>query len=170
MVQDARRRFLELTGTGAVLSLAGCMGSDDETPDIQDGEEDGADTSDDGDAESVVEEGMVTAAVEPDEEAIAELQQEIQQDVEDGEIDEEEAQIALQEAQMELMAEALAAFEDTAGGIDGLTIVDSIDEVGAILLDGEAEAILETLTYDEVSALLPGELFDEVQQQGQQTP
>lgn len=165
MERNTRREFVTLAGGGAAASMAGCLGfgDDEETAPIDaDGSELDDAVQQQDDAEEIEDvDGLATAAVEPDDEALFEIQMEIQEQVEDGELSEEEAQQQIQEAQQELIEEANAAFLDHVDDEDGITIEDSIDEVGAFLLDGEAEPILGLLEHDEVSALLSTRTFAE---------
>lgn len=176
MVTDGRRRFLELTGTGAALSIAGCLGNDggdSDSPAVENDSDSSTEQTDDetSDGDSVVEEGMVTVALEADQEALAEAQESIQAEIENESISQEEAQTQLQETEQELLEEAGSAFESNVEELDGLSIVDSVPAIGAVLVDGEAEAMIETLSFTEVSALLSGETYETVlEQQEQQEP
>ncbi|WP_138005369.1 hypothetical protein [Halalkalirubrum salinum] len=173
MVTDGRRRFLELAGTGAALSIAGCLGDDGTDTDPAAVENDSdttteqTDDDETGGEDSIVEEGMVTVALQADQEALAEAQESIQAELEDEEISQQEAQVQLQETEQELLEEAGSAFESNIDELDGLSIVDTTPAIGAVLVDGEAESMIETLSFTEVSALLSGETYAEIREQGQ---
>ena len=154
-----RRRFLQLAGTGAVVSVAGCSALDQDAEDPENGDDDEGN----GEQETAAE-FVVTAAMDISDEDLIEAQQEIEQAVEDGELDEEEAQIRAQEVQVELIAEAVAAFESHAEGDDGLQVTEAAEEAGVVLVEGNAEALLDVLTLDEVAGILDEEQFDELQQ------
>lgn len=151
-----RRRFLQLAGTGTALSLAGCasLGDDDESlPEADNGTEEPAASTD-----------GVAMLSEPSQEALEAMQQELFEEIEEGEIAEEEAQAAMQERQMELTAELV---EDILADIeDGpLTVVESEPEFGLVLIEGDADAKLALLEREDVTALLSGADFAEMQEQ-----
>ena len=164
MGRNTRREFVTLAGGGAAASMAGCLGfgGDDEDPVPIDA--DGSELDDTVEQQDEIEDvdGLATAAVEPDDEALFEIQMEIQEQVEEGELSEEEAQQRIQEAQQELIEEANVTFLDRVDDEDGVIVEDSVEELGAFLLDGEAEPILGLLDLDEVSALLSTRTFAEV--------
>jgi len=155
-----RRRFLQLAGTGAVVSVAGCSSLDQDTEDPENGSDDDGDD----DEREAGAEFVVTAAMDISDEDLMEAQQEIEQAVEDGELDEEEAQVRAQEMQVELIAEAVAAFESHVEGDDGLQVHEAAEEAGVVLLEGNAEALLGALTLDEVAGILDEEQFEALQQ------
>ncbi len=157
MENPSRRRVLAATATGSALSLAGCAALDGDEEDAPEDVEPSADVDD----EEVPEpEGEAAATVAVDIEArMAEREAEINEQVEEGEIDEEEAQMAFQEAQLEALEEATEAIESVVEGLDGLAVLDSIVEAGAILVDGDAIAIVGMLDEDDVAALLSAEEF-----------
>lgn len=183
-----RRRFLQLTGTGAALSVAGCLdsfggddGADgddggDETPDINGT----ADSSQDDDGDDEAEDGgesdgtdqqarTLTAAVEPDQEEMAALQEDINQRVENENLTQQEAQQEYQQRQTDLIREAAESFESSVTDVDGVTIEDSVLDAGAFLLTGDPGAMVDLLNDEDgvVSALLPEATFQQVQQPGQ---
>lgn len=164
---------MTVAGGGAAASIAGCLGfgddegtdalegdPDDELGDVDDTDDDTVDQTDE-EAEPEDVEGVATAAVEPDQQEMFELQMEIQQQVEEGELTEEEAQQEIQEAQAELVEEANETFLDRIDDEPDVTVEDSLEDVGAFLLDGEAEPILGLLNHEEVSALLSAQTFAE---------
>ncbi len=176
MVTDGRRRFLELAGTGAALSIAGCLGDDgedSEAPALENDSDSTTEQTDDdetSDGDSIVEEGMVTVALQADQEALAEARESIQAELENESISQQEAQVQLQETEQDLLEEAGSSFESNVDELDGLSIVDAVPTIGAVLVDGEAEAMIETLSFTEVSALLSGETYATVLEQQQQQP
>lgn len=136
----ARRRFLQLAGTGTVATMAGCAALDS--------------SDDDGSGEATT----VAATLSPDEEAAQELQQEAFA----GEIDEEE----FDERAEELLTEASDAIEEA----DDLTVEESELEFGLAKVSGSADAILEALSDGIVGALYAGDDYEEIieQQRAQQ--
>ncbi|ELY48154.1 hypothetical protein [Natronorubrum sulfidifaciens] len=136
-----RRRFLQLTGTGAVASLAGCTDlgllSDDEADE------------------------RLTAIVEPDQAAVEALYD----DLESGEIDEMEFQQRAQELQEETIAEFEAYADDEDIQIDESTT----EGAGLYLIDGPDEAILSALRSGPVTVLYGSDAYDLIlEQQAQQ--
>ncbi len=160
MDHTSRRRVLEAAAAGTALSLAGCSALDDdetieEEPDVES----------DGDGSGAPElEGEAAATIAVDiESRMAEIEAEIDERIEEGEIDQEEAQAEFQEAQIEALEEATAAVESHAEGIDGLRVVESSVQAGAMLVDGDAAAILDTLDSEDVAALVSAEQFEAFQ-------
>ena len=173
-----RRRFLQLTGTGTAVSIAGCtqFGSSDEDPDEEaiSAEEPSDDSEpDEGspeDAEPDEEPDIdpadgIAAVVEPEEEDLIALQEEIMEEVESGDLAEEEAQLEMQARQAELVAEVATEFQSRAEDLDDLTIEGAILDVGLFLLDATDEALIDALSTEEVDMLLPGIRFQEFQEQ-----
>ena len=160
-----RRRFLQLAGTGAVASVAGCSALDQDGTDPED--DDGGD-----DTRQAAAEFVVTAAVDIDEAELEEAQAEIQQAVEDGELDQQEAQVRAQETQAELIADAVEAFEQHVADTESLTVRETAEQAGVALIEGHAKALIEVLTADEVVGILAEEEFEALQppQPGEQEP
>ncbi|ELY45527.1 hypothetical protein [Natronorubrum tibetense] len=148
-----RRRVLQLSGAGATASIAGCTSIFSESE-----EELSADAEPDIDPS----EG-ITAIVQPSEEALMEAQQEVMADVEDGEIDQQEAQLEMQERQQELFMSRSIEFEGAM--VDtSLSIEAAIGEHGAFLLTGSDDGLIDLLRNNDVEALLPGEEYEEALQ------
>ena len=170
-----RRRFLQLTGTAGAVSVAGCtqFGSTDDEPESGDLEDEAtpdeeplAETEPDEEPDIDPADG-IAAVIEPDEEALIALQEEIMEEVEEGEIAEEEAQLEMQARQAELVEEVATEFENRAEDLDDLSIEGSILDVGLFLLDATDEALIDALSTEEVDMLLPGIRFQEFQEQQQ---
>ncbi|WP_290812533.1 hypothetical protein [Halovivax sp.] len=145
-----RRRLIQVGGAGTAASLAGCLstfGSDDDTNDAEN-----AALTDD--------EPTVALAVNVDEEEFEQIQADVFERVEDGDIDQGEAQAEMEEAQTELIGDAVAAFESRAEETDGLAVADVAGEIGLALVEGETSALIEALAFDEVAALLPPDEFE----------
>lgn len=152
-ITTPRRRFLKVAGTGTALSLAGCNALQDQS----DGDGDG-DGGGDGSP-------TVTLAVEPDRDALEQRQQEIRDQLQSNEIGRQEAQQQLQQAQTELLNNATDAFETRAEGESGITVDDSVTDVGVFLVSGEPGALVGLLSAEEVAALLPEASFADAQAQ-----
>mgnify|MGYP000286002464 CR=1 FL=1 len=147
-----RRRFLELAGVGAAATLAGCnTGQTEQTTDS---------TATNGGA------ATVTAAVEPDQEQLQERESAIRSELDSGNISQSEARAQFRDAQSELRQEALAAFEEQASEA-GISVEDSVDQFGVVLVSGPAAALIGALDFDGVTALLPESTFEEAQSQAQ---
>ncbi|MCU4739920.1 hypothetical protein OB955_10305 [Halobacteria archaeon AArc-m2/3/4] len=164
-----RRRFLQLAGTGAAASIAGCssLGLDDGQDGNGDGD-DGNGADEDGEFEATdVPDSALTAVTQADQEALQERQAELAQQVEDGDLSEQEYNQEIQQEQLELTTEATAELESDLEETDGLSVEGTIGEAGAVLVDGDAEAMRTALNDGVMSALVPGEEFAAVEQQMQ---
>ena len=148
-----RRRFMQLATAGAAASIAGCG-------DLQPSADDDVDPSTETDPDELdVSDTALTAVVQPDQEELMAIQEEISQEVEAGDLDEMEAQQEIQERQLDLVQELAESFEADAEDADGYSIEESMSEQGAYLLDGDAEAIVAELNDGSLSALLPAQEF-----------
>ena len=147
MKDASRRQVLGATATGTALSLAGCSALDDDTPLDTDGSE-----------------GSATIAVDIDE-RMAEREAEIQQQLEDEEISQEEAQTEFQAAQIDALEGAVEAVESHAADVDGLSVTETSSQAGALLVDGDPAAMIETLDNDDVGALVSAARFEQFQEQ-----
>ena len=148
MKDASRRQVLGAAATGTALSIAGCSALDGDEPAL---DTDGA-------------EGVATVAVDIDE-RMAEREAEIQQQLEDEEISQEEAQAEFQAAQIEALEDAVGSVESYAAETDGLDVVDSSDQVGALLVDGDPAAVIAALDNDDVGALVSAAQFQQFQEQ-----
>ncbi|OVE83231.1 hypothetical protein [Natronolimnobius baerhuensis] len=170
-----RRRLLQLSGVGATASLAGCSqfdipGSQDDNgadPQTESEAELEADTEPDSDPED-----GITAIVQPDPEALQQLQQEVMAELEEGELDQQEAQMEFQQRQVELISSHAVEFESEMAADDDISVEAGVAQEGALLLDGPDERFMELLRNSEVSGLMPGEEYGRMleQQQQQQPP
>ncbi|WP_299333186.1 hypothetical protein [Haloplanus sp.] len=150
-----RRRFLQLAGTGTALSMAGCSAISEQMGDDAEG-------SGDDSAEPVT----VTLGVQPDEESLQELQSDIQSRVESGELSRTEAQAEFREGQTELTADAVETFQNRTGNVS-VSVDDSVNQFGVVLISGAPSALIETLSFDEVSGLFPASVFEEARTQSE---
>ncbi|MWV64103.1 hypothetical protein GRS48_04585 [Halorubrum sp. JWXQ-INN 858] len=167
MVETPRRRVLEVAATGTALSLAGCSALDGDEDAPTDGGEDAPASGDgegDDDTSGTTPSGEAAATVAVDiDDRMAEREADIQERLQDEEIDQEEAQAEFQEAQLEALEGATAAVEEHVVDIDGLAVADSSVQAGALLVDGDAAAVLETLELDDVAALVSAAEFEGLQ-------
>ena len=140
----SRRRLVQLGGTGTALTLAGCQSmpgvfdQDDGTPD-----------------------GAPTVAIAPpiDQEELMMVQQEAMQQAEEDDLSEEEAMAEAQEAQAELIEGYLDDLEARVDETDGIAVAETSTQLGLALVDGDAEALIGALEYDEVSGIISAEQF-----------
>jgi len=169
--QKKRRQLLQAAGVGGATFLAGCsglLGSEDDEPTETDptdeptptGEPTGTDAtndqqnnvqSGDGDSREV---GMIA---EPDQEAMAELQQQLQA----GEIERQEAV----ERQQELIAESVTSLAETVTSESDIEVTEQLDSMGAIRANGSPGDLLDVLEYDQTTALVPTSALEAPQQQ-----
>jgi len=134
MVNDRnRRRFLQLAGTGTVLSVAGCNTAKRDPEETVAQQENP--TTDAGDTESGGPK-TVTIQVQPDQGALQERRSEIRGQVQDGNLTQQEAQQELQRAQRELVGEVATAFEER---IDGEENVLGLSEPTTLAVDETIE-------------------------------
>lgn len=145
MPARSRRSLLAGVATLSVAAFAGCLGDDDGPDDAPDG------------ARTV---GLLVDI--PQEEFMA-IQQEIQEEVEEGELDEAEAGQEMQRRQMELIeayVDELVVFVESD---TDLVVEETLIEMGVVLVAGDADDIVATLDADIVAGILPEE---DVQQPG----
>ena len=147
-LDTGRRRFLEIAGTGAALSLVGCNAQQ------TDGETTGTTGSG----------ATVTVAVQPDQEQLQQREDEIRSQLESGNISQTEAQEQFRTAQSELRSAAVSSFEEQAAE-SGLTIEDSIEQFSVLLVSGPATALIDALSFEMVNGLLPAETFQQAKDQ-----
>lgn len=152
-----RRSFLALTGTSAIGAIAGCSGLN--SPSQSDGNQ-----GDDSDATATL-----TVQVQPDQEELTTLQEDLQQEIADGETSQQEAQQELQSKQVELTEEAVNSYEETAADDDAISVENSESEYGLLQVDAPATTLVSALQNGEIAALLPEEYYEQyIQQQEQQ--
>ncbi|NHN61866.1 hypothetical protein G9463_00875 [Haloarcula sp. JP-Z28] len=157
--ESTRRRFMELAGVSATVSLAGCNA-------LQGGDSDGANTGTGSQSQSAgTEPATVTVGVEPDQTQLRERQQEIQSEIQAGNLTQSEAQAEYRTAQENLAEDAINSFEERATSDLGLTIDDSISQAGALLVTGPPAGLIDTLSVDSVTGLFPQATFEQIRSQ-----
>ena len=153
---------MQLATAGAAVSIAGCNS-------LQPSTDDGAATDDPGGSDlGDVSATAVTALVQPSQDELIAIQQELDAEIEAGELDEMEAQQEFRERQLELIQELADSFEADAEEADAFAIEESMPEQGAFLVDGDAEALVAELNDGDLAALLPGQEFVDAHEQTQQ--
>lgn len=143
-----RRRFLQLAGTGTAASMAGCSALSNHNGAGGDGSEP----------------ATVTLAVQPDQQSLQELQSEIQSRVQSGELDRMQAQQAFQRRRAELTRTAVDAFRNRTGNVS-VNVDDAVARFGVLRVSGDPAALIETLSFEEVSGLFPAATFEQARAQ-----
>lgn len=158
-----RRRFLELAGTGTAISLAGCNALQEGT-DSQKTTGPGTDTASEGanDTQKVV------LSAQADQQKLQQRQREIQSALRSGNISRSQAQQRYRAAEQKLRANAVASFRERASSNPNLSVVDSVEQFGILLISGTPPALIETLSFASVNALLPQATFQKAKAQAQQ--
>lgn len=155
-----RRGLLKLAGTGTAASLAGCGALQDQS---QNDDPTGTGTAGaDGSGQQ-----RVAVSTPANQQALQQRQQEIQSALSSGNISQAEAQKRYRTAQSELRSAAVDSFRDRAESLSGLTIVDTIEQFGVLLVAGTPAALIRTLSFDSVNALLPEATFQQARTQAQ---
>lgn len=153
-----RRRFLEFAGTGTALSLAGCSGLQSHSGDGSQSTADGGSSND----------AVAAVAVQVDQQELQRRQGEIRSEVEAGNVSATEAQQRARALQTELRSKAAASFTRRVESDSALTITDSVEQFGLLLLSGPATALIESLSFEETGALLPEATFRQAKSQATQ--
>jgi hypothetical protein len=163
--ESTRRRFMQLAGTTATVSLAGCNA-------LQGGTSDGTETGTGPQSQTqTAEPATVTVGVEPDQEQLRERQQEIQSELQAGNLTQSEAQAEYRTAQESLIEETINSFEERATSDLGLTVDDSVSEAGALLITGPPAGLIDTLSVESVTGLFPQATFERIRSQARtETP
>ncbi|MFW5917189.1 MAG: hypothetical protein ACOCRD_02130 [Halorubrum sp.] len=165
MIEPPRRRVLAAAATGSTLSLAGCssLGSDGTGSGDGAGQTEGSESDGEGETDetgSAASTGSATAAVDIQADLQA-VQTDVRERLQAGNITEEEAQAEIQEAQMELLEEAVSTVETHAADTDGLDVSRTNERAGAVLVSGDPGAVLGVLDTESVTALLSADDFPE---------
>lgn len=150
-----RRQLLQAAGVGSATFLAGCsglLGSEDDEPAGTDGTDEMDDGTADGDEQNNVQSGdgdarEVGMVAQPDQEAMAELQQQLQA----GEIERQEAV----ERQQELITEGVTSLADRVTSETNIEVTEQLDSLGAIRVNGAPGSLIDALGYDQSTALVP---------------
>ncbi|MFC6717242.1 hypothetical protein ACFQGT_05875 [Natrialbaceae archaeon GCM10025810] len=141
-----RRRFIQLAGTGAAASIAGCsdlnsFGS----------------SQDEGNGEDYGSSERIGATVTPSEDEMEKFQEEA----------EEMDQSELMEEQTKLIEDAAEDFEGYAEEND-ISIEESEKEYGLFIVEGSAEALIEAMLEGPIGQLMTGDRYDQTIQQYEQ--
>jgi hypothetical protein len=158
--ESTRRRFMQLAGTSATVSLAGCNA-------LLGGDGDGSDagTGPQSQQTATADAATVTIAIEPNQAQLQERQQEIRSEFQAGNLTQSEAQAELRTAQESLVEDAIESFETRATADLGLSIDDSVSEAGALLVTGPPAGLIDTLSIESVTGVFPQATFDRIRSQ-----
>lgn len=151
-----RRQFLALTGLGAA-GLAGCTDRQNEAESpMESDEQDSSPAPTDGGR-------TVAVIVQPNPTALRDAQMEVSEALEEGELEQEEAERELAERERELIG---AAIDDASARIDeaGAIHADTVAAEGTLLVEGDANVILDLLEQPSISAVLSEQRFEEAKQ------
>ena len=160
---DERRKFLQFAGTGAALSLAGCNALQNDDQESNGGQQPSqSQPTDSGDGTATV-----TVAIQVDQQQLQQRQSEIQSALESGNISRSEAQKRYRTAQSELRSTAASEFEERVQSNSKLTIQNAVRDLGVFLVSGDPAALIDSLSFAEVSALLAEAVFQRAQRQAQ---
>ncbi|GCF14337.1 hypothetical protein Harman_22720 [Haloarcula mannanilytica] len=155
--ESTRRRFMQLAGTSATVSLAGCnalLGGD--------GDGSNAGTGPQNQQTADADAATVTVAIEPDQAQLQQRQQEIQSEFEAGNLTQGEAQSEYRTAQKNLAEDAINAFTERATSDLGLTVDDSVSLAGALLVTGPPAGLIDSLSVESVTGLFPQATFEQI--------
>lgn len=150
---ENRRTFLTVTSVSATAGLAGCSDFNFMT---QDGE-----NTDNGVS------GPLTIQVQPDQEQLVTLQEELQTEIEAGETTETEAEEELGARRTELTEEAVDTFEETASNDESISVENSESEHGILRVNAPPETLIDHLQNGEIGGILPDAYYDQYLQQQQ---
>jgi hypothetical protein len=154
---SGRRSFLALTGTGATAALAGCSALD--APSQTDGDGDAA-----ADAAATL-----TVQIRAEQAALTEFQEELQADVESGNLTRTEAQQEYRSKREELIRDAATAYEDDVADDDAVSVEDAEPAAGLLRLTAPATTFVGGLEDGDLAAILPADYYDQfLQRQGVQ--
>lgn len=158
-----RRRVLQLGGAGATASLAGCgqfsLGGDSDRDELRADEEPEIDPAD-----------GIAAAIQPPEDELDEIQQEVIAEAQEEGYDQMEAQAEIVERQQELVLEYAIDLEADLLEDDEVSVEAAIGEQGLFLLDAPEEQLVDLLRDGEVDALLAGEEYANALEAQQEAP
>lgn len=147
-LRSDRRRFLELAGAGATLTLAGCTApSPGET----------LAESDEG-PESMA---TVTVALEIDQEELASVREKLVTEIQNGTLNESAAQTQLYETEAELLSEAASTFEERTRSSESLSIEKQATEIGVLLVSGTPTALVQSISQPEVRGLFSADTYEQ---------
>lgn len=108
---------------------------------------------------------QATLAVQPDQEAIQQESARISQEVQNGSLDQAEAQQEMQAVQQEAIGEAVTALESTLADTE-VSIEDSSQtDQGVLLVAGPAGGLIDLLSEEAVGGLLAASAFEQMGQQ-----
>ncbi|MDS0220601.1 hypothetical protein NDI54_04460 [Haloarcula sp. S1AR25-5A] len=153
--ESTRRRFMQLAGTSATVSLAGCNA-------LLGGDEADEGTGPQSQQTAAAAAATVTVAIEPDQEQLQARRQEIRSEFQAGNLTQSEARAELRTAQESLAEDAINSFEERATSDFGLIVDDSVPRAGALLVTGPPAGLIDTLSVESVTSLFPQATFEQI--------
>lgn len=157
MTDSNRRHFLAASGAG-IASLAGC--TDQFGRNSNEGPDEGSPEPTTGNGD----ERRVAMFVQPDPQALQQAQSEVFAELEDGEIDESEFRQRLGEREQELLEDSIDEVRPRLEEF-GLVHHDTAASEGALLVEGEPAALLDTLETEMlISGISPESRFEVAKQ------
>lgn len=143
-----RRRFLQLAGTGGTLALAGCTApTPDET--LENSSNDLGETA------------TVTVALEIDQAALDAARKDLVAKIQNGTLNQTEAQEQLYTVETNLLAEAATTFRERVEARETLSVENAAEEIGVFLVSGTPAALIDSIGRPEVRGLFSAETFEQ---------
>ncbi|MFC6975301.1 twin-arginine translocation signal domain-containing protein [Halomicroarcula sp. GCM10025709] len=158
-----RRDFLKVAASGTAASLAGCVSSDGDEESVDSTETALDETPTETTIQTTEESDTATvmAAVQPEQEKLESMQSDITSRVQNGSINQTQAQLEFQRRRAELFAESARSFQQHLSETP-MTLEAAKAESGAFLVSGPSDALVTLLTDNRVEALIPAADFESV--------
>ncbi|MFC7075411.1 twin-arginine translocation signal domain-containing protein [Haloarcula halophila] len=158
-----RRHFLKFAASGTVASVAGCVSSDgdEESIDPTETDLDGTPTETSVQTTEGSDTATVTAAIRPDPAKLQSIRTEITERVQNGSINQTQAQTEFQRRRAELLTESAESFRSYLSETP-MTLEDAKADSGAFLVSGPSNALVGMLTDNLVEALIPAANFENI--------
>ena len=173
-IRTGRRRFLQGAGVGGAALLAGCSALDSDSSDngVDDtgngddgnGDDGNGDDTGNGNGDPTGDDREVAAVPGFSEELEAEFEaelDELNEDVEAGEIPQEEAFQMQQQIQAEYQELSFDELVVLIGETDTIALEEELDEFGAVRITATADALLDFLENPEVEAIASVDVLDQ---------
>ncbi|ELZ09911.1 hypothetical protein C479_10070 [Halovivax asiaticus JCM 14624] len=147
----SRRRLVQVGATGTALTLAGCQFQGDG----------GNANADDTDDPSSLD-GETTVAIRPqiNQQEFLAIQQEVQQEVQEGNLSQSEAQEEMRTRQEKLVSDYLDELTTDLESETDLAIGETSTRSGLVLVGGDASELIAALEVEAVAAIVPESGFE----------
>lgn len=159
-LDEERRRFLAIAGSGATLSIAGCSSQDpnrEPTVDHQSTPNQTVTTGSDADVDSVT----VALAIQPDQQRLRQQQSKLQSQIRNGTVNRTTAQTKLRKLQSQLAAEATQKYVQSAKAGSPITVKDSVAPLGVVLVSSSPPSVVNQLKNERVQAIYSEKKFQQ---------